>query len=185
MYTSCQESYSQFTCEAELLFSHLNVEVTPGETTNCARWRGQQSPVPFTGLQTPSVFCLFQHLSPSCGSFAADRRYQVGSVTSPPPQAQLTLTKTKVVPAYLERESRFPSEVWGSHWSPSPKPAGWRKHLSPHPNPAGISLLLLCSPPVPHISPRHETSNEIIKSSSVCGAQLKVTAACEFTFKNN
>lgn len=75
MYASCQESHSQCTCEEELLFSHLNVEVTPGETTNLARWRGQDSPVSFTGLQTPSAFCLFQRTSPSCESFASDRRY--------------------------------------------------------------------------------------------------------------
>lgn len=43
MYSSCQESHSQSTCKEELLFSHLNVEVTPGETTNRARWRGQDS----------------------------------------------------------------------------------------------------------------------------------------------
>lgn len=147
MYSSCQESHSQPTCEKELLFSHLNVEVTPGETTNHARWRGQDSPVPFTASKLHQFFVSFSVWAPDVNHLLLTddttsekgTRHQVGSVTSPSPQAQLTLTKTKVVPACLERESRFPSEVWGSHWSPPPKPAGGRKHLFSHPSTAGIS----------------------------------------------
>lgn len=118
MYSSCQESHSQSTCKEELLFSHLNVEVTPGETTNCARWRGQDSPVSFTGFQTHQFFVSFSIRAPAVNNLLVTEdttsekgaRYQVGSVISPPPQAQVTLTKTKVVPACVRWRGRVGSD---------------------------------------------------------------------------
>lgn len=195
MYASCQESHSQCTCEEELLFSHLNVEVTPGETTNLARWRGQDSPVSFTGLQTPSAFCLFQRTSPSCESFAGDRRYHQWEGGKTP--GGISHFNPLPKPRWLWPRPRWSQYVWRGRTDSPLKPGALTDPL-PHPpkqqgegsisppTPAlQASLLLLCRPPVPHISPRHETPNEIMKSSGVCGAQLKVTAACEFTFKNN
>lgn len=90
----------------------------------------------------------------------------------------------------VERESRFRVDFplkFGGLTNPLPHPPNQQGEGGiSAPTPAlQASLLLLCRPPVSHISPRHETPNEIIKSSSVCGAQLKVTAVCEFTFKNN
>lgn len=100
-------------------------------------------------------------------------------------------------PRWLWPRPRWSQYVWRGR-TDSPLKPGALTDLLPHPpkqqgegsisppTPAlQASLLLLCRPPVPHISPRHETPNEIMKSSGVCGAQLKVTAACEFTFKNN
>lgn len=100
-------------------------------------------------------------------------------------------------PRWLWPRPRWSQYVWRGR-TDSPLKPGALTDLLPHPpkqqgegsiSPPTptlqASLLLLCRPPVPHISPRHETPNEIMKSSGVCGAQLKVTAACEFTFKNN
>lgn len=111
-------------------------------------------------------------------------RYQVDQTFHPLPK-----------PSWLWPRPRWSQYVWRGRVD---SPLKFEALTDPHPpNQQGewsfspptpalqASLLLLCRPPVSHISPRHETSNEIIKSSGVCGAQLKVTAACEFTFKNN
>lgn len=108
---SHQQSCSQSTCGEELLFSHLNVEATPGETTKYARWRDRDGTVSFRGLQTASGF-----LPPAAVRVPAVSRLLVTEDASsekrgqdasgdqlfhPPPQTQVTLTKAKVDPAGL------------------------------------------------------------------------------------
>lgn len=108
---SRQQSCSQSTCAEELLFSHLNVEATPGETTKYARWRDRDGTVSFTALQTASGF-----LPPLAARVPAVSRLLVTEDASsekqgqdasgdqlfhPPPETQVTLTKAKVAPAGL------------------------------------------------------------------------------------
>lgn len=169
---------------------------------NKIRQMERSSTVSFTGLQTTSAFLTpfstrvpaVPHLLVTEDASSEKGGKMPGGIshfTHTPPRAQVTLTKAKVAPAGLRwwglnlgRESRsLPPNSGALTDLPSlpPKPAGWRKHLSPPPA-LQASLLLLFTPPVPHIRPPHETPNEIMKSSSVHAAQLKVTAACEFTF---
>ena len=112
MYASHQQSRSQSACEEELLFSHLNVEATPGETTKYARRRGQDSPVSFTGLQTTSVFLSpfsvrvpsVSHLLVTEDASSEKRGKMPGGIShfTPLPKRDLvTLTKAKVAPAGL------------------------------------------------------------------------------------
>lgn len=149
---SRQQSCSRSTCGEELLFSHLNVEATPGETTKYARWRDRDGTVSFRGLQTASgFFASFGCTSPSCVSFAGDRRcqqWEAGQDASgdqlfhPPPQTQVTLTKAKVDPAGL-RWWRA-ADPWSLKLLPTslpcpPNQRGKGSTSSPKKNPAGIS----------------------------------------------
>lgn len=155
MYALCQQSCSQSTWGKELLCSHLNIEATPGETTKCTRWRGQESTVSFTGLQTTLVFCFLSayesQLCLICWWQQMPAMRKDGKMPGGISHFTLLLLEHRWLwwkPRWAqqvsggEEEQNSPLKIWGSYWPPflahcpffPCQPAGWRKDHSPPPH---------------------------------------------------
>lgn len=142
----CVKKCSQSTCEEELLFSHLNFEVIPGENNRiCQMGRSRQHSLNYrtpehirflsllsTWVPAVSHLLVTEDASNEKGDMMPGRIDHFTAST----QAQVSLTKAKVAPADLRwwRRTDPLSEVWGSHWptSPAPQTSGVNKTASSH-----------------------------------------------------